>query len=132
MPDTECDLCWYAEATRAEKIRRRTGELFNPSNSSDVRVWLAGSMAATMTALTGVSPPTWYERHREAWVQTGDPAELARMVRHNADFPPMEVAKPPAPRREMTFLATLWWYWPVLFAVLAVMLAAFTIALIWG
>lgn len=26
--------------------------------------------------------PSWFDVHREKWVMTGEPAELARMVRH--------------------------------------------------
>jgi hypothetical protein len=42
---------------------------------------LAG-LAAVLRAGIGVREPTWYERHRDLYATTGDPAELSRMLRH--------------------------------------------------
>jgi hypothetical protein len=56
----------------------------------------------------------WYARHRQAWIETGDPDELARMLRH--PLPPQhDHRRPPdGPQRLRAR------HWALLLAVLAV------------
>ncbi len=86
MPDlTGCPACRRAESTplaraldaaaaAAALLLARPGppDLF--AGAADVIAVMAGGLPRRRR--------TWYARHRDAWVRTGDPAELARMVRH--------------------------------------------------
>ena len=41
-----------------------------------------GTAAIWRAALGAPPEPTWYERHRQRWEETGDVIELERMARH--------------------------------------------------
>jgi hypothetical protein len=50
--------------------------------------------AAALSGLLGAAagPVDWYARHRQLWIETGDPDELTRMLRH--PLPPSARVKP--------------------------------------
>ena len=75
-PNTECELCWWAEATLWQKLVRRIDE--SQGLSSYCRL-ISDSM---YSIITGKPRKTWEERHKELWVTTGDLTELIRMERH--------------------------------------------------
>ena len=75
MSGTECRDCWLAEASISEKVIRAVADwLVRPSPFTQA-TW-------GMRALLGMREPTWYERHRDEYARTGDPAEFKRMLRH--------------------------------------------------
>jgi len=78
MPSTDCPLCWRAESTWLRWSARRLGELLNPPSTT---ARIVSGMAQSFSVMLG-GPVTWYDRHRAAYVETGDGAELARMLRH--------------------------------------------------
>ena len=43
---------------------------------------MMSGMSGVMLAAIGGKPRTWYDRHREAYEASGDPAELTRKLRH--------------------------------------------------
>ena len=75
MSATECRDCWLAEASTSEKIIRGIADWLSRPSPWTQLTW-------SMSALLGMREPTWYERHRELYEQTGDEAELRRMLRH--------------------------------------------------
>ena len=62
---------------------------FRPSPTSQ----MISSLGMVMSLQFGsvIHEPTWYEKHRQAWIETGDLAELDRMLRH--PLPPLPVYK---------------------------------------
>ena len=99
----ECEDCRRFEAplpTRASVARDMLLAgiarlpLFRPSPASQ----MISSMGMVMSLTLGsaVREPTWYEKHRQAWIETGDLAELDRMLRH--PLPPLPAYKPTAHR----------------------------------
>jgi hypothetical protein len=77
MTTTECPLCWRTEASWSDKLAKAVLTLARPQPRFSF-----GPFTAMMAAATGRPAPTWYERHRDTYARTGDPAELARMLRH--------------------------------------------------
>lgn len=73
----DCELCRRAEMTPFRRLRE---DLFGrrPSPGDLIR----HSMELYRAALGAGGWATDYERHRDAWVETGDLAELGRMLRH--------------------------------------------------
>lgn len=65
-PDTACGRCWRAEA---RLVRRLVVGRPPAAALQDAYLDLVGS---------------WYARHREDWVRTGDEQHLVRMLRHVA------------------------------------------------
>lgn len=90
LPPTDCELCQQAERPRLRSLAGGVALVVaavaayradQPSRRM-IQAWGSG-YAATMRAMLGGAPePTWYEKHRESYAATGDPAELARMLRH--------------------------------------------------
>lgn len=75
-PNTECDLCWNAEATQWQKILKKV--IRRESAWSQI-----GEVHKSfLSAILGTPQPTWYRRHYALFVTTGDPKELERMQRH--------------------------------------------------
>lgn len=72
-PNTNCELCWQAEAPWLARMRRALGMNAGPGNPFGI-----GSVIAAMLG----APASWYDRHRAEWIRTGDPLELERMTRH--------------------------------------------------
>jgi len=79
MAGTDCPVCWRAESTWLRWTAYRLGELLNPPS---VATRAVGASADVMRAMLGVPLPTWYDRHRAAYILTGERAELERMIRH--------------------------------------------------
>ena len=78
-PDTECPECWRAEASTLQRAMRALGDLIDrPTGSAAVIAAFGRSMAAAL----GGHERTWYDRHRAAFIASGDRAELDRMARH--------------------------------------------------
>lgn len=75
MTDTDCPVCYRAEATRWEKILDRFDR---PSGAVAAIV----SAATTYRILLGVPERSWYDTHREDYARTGDERDLRRMLRH--------------------------------------------------
>jgi len=48
----------------------------------DPAACFAGVADVWAAALGGRRRRSWYDRHRELWIRTGDVGELHRMVRH--------------------------------------------------
>lgn len=64
------------------------------------------SMIAAMLGGGGVAAEvTGYERHRQAWIQTGDRIEIERMLRHPLPPQPEHRHKRPPPARRLGGLA---------------------------
>lgn len=74
-PDTRCEVCWRAEQ---DPFMRGLRTLFGRSHPVSAFAGISGVMSAAL----GRPVPTWYDRHREEWEQTGDRKHLARMLRH--------------------------------------------------
>jgi protein-S-isoprenylcysteine O-methyltransferase Ste14 len=60
---------------------------FRPSPASQMISHMGMVMALQLGS--AVQEPTWYEKHRQRWIETGDRAELDRMLRH--PLPPQPV-----------------------------------------
>lgn len=71
-PDTTCTSCREAET---RPLRRALQQLRGPDPGAAFRT-------ATVDTWLAYSGRTWYHRHRDAYVATGDPLELERMLRH--------------------------------------------------
>jgi hypothetical protein len=83
---TECPLCWRAEATRTARVKAWAFDwLDSLGKPPPLPIGLGAGYGNLIRAFTGRSlpkPPTWYDRHRELYVESGDPVELVRMERH--------------------------------------------------
>lgn len=130
MPDTDCPVCWEAEASKMDRFRRFLDERHR-LRAAGLAATLGQIMAATYATAGsgGAKPLTWYQRHRAAFERTGDVIELTRMLRHPSEFPPMT-----APRREPERVPVLLWlrlgWFPmaifvVVFVTFALILGAF-------
>lgn len=80
--ETQCESCREAEMPRwklyAEKARKR---IFGLTHAEQIdRVGKA--FASTTRALAGIPVKSWYEKHKEAFEETGEQIELERMLRH--------------------------------------------------
>lgn len=83
LPPTDCESCAAAERPPA-RLRDKALSLALAAimpRPSPIAA-LGASMAAVIATAYGGPERPWYDRHREAWVRDGDPAELARMLRH--------------------------------------------------
>lgn len=82
QPTTACETCRRAELTPVQ--RAVDWVRFLAGSSPRLVPTLMQSMAVNMAAFAGVPARTWYDRHREAYEQTGEAIELQRMERHIA------------------------------------------------
>jgi hypothetical protein len=83
-------------------------------------------MAPVIAAALGATSPTPYEQHRQRWIDTGDPVELERMLRH--DLPPQPIREPPRTRqRRQRWFAR----YPVITVPLGAVLSAALAIVIW-
>lgn len=100
---TDCEDCrrWEAPPPTRASIARdmllaglSKLPLLRPSPVSQ----MISHMGMAMAVMYGsaLSEPTWYEKHRQAWIETGDLAELDRMLRH--PLPPLPAYKLPRAR----------------------------------
>jgi hypothetical protein len=81
---TECRDCARAEMTRCQRIIDDMVTLaLGLRRPSPFEVFAQG-YASTLRIMMGAAEPTWYDKHRERWVETGDATELVRMSRHVA------------------------------------------------
>jgi hypothetical protein len=81
-----------------------------------------GMIAAMLGAAAAPAAVDWYARHRQAWIVTGDPAELDRMLRHPLPPQPEHTRRRPRPGlsgQRARCLAR----WAVVLATLAVVVA---------
>lgn len=78
-PDTDCPLCWHTEATRLQRAARKLADAADPNRGT---LAILASIGATYAVLLGHRPASWYERHRAAFIESGNLAELRRMLRH--------------------------------------------------
>jgi hypothetical protein len=76
-----CADCERAEQTPSRRLLGAAARAIQPRPSPAMTA-AAGMAATTRALLGGPPPPSLYEQHREAYVRTGDPAELERMLRH--------------------------------------------------
>lgn len=72
-PDTDCPLCWRAEASFW--LRARVAIFGRPAEP------FAG-VGKVMLAAIGARTLSQYEKHRADWERTGHTAHLKRMLRH--------------------------------------------------
>jgi len=77
MSATDCPVCWRAEASWKDRLIKAALDRLDPPSPFQ-------GIGAMLAAAMGVPGATWYERHRDAYAETGDPAELTRMLRHVA------------------------------------------------
>lgn len=102
MTAVDCKVCRLAEMTprqrAAEYLAVRLG--LRPALTTAEYMIHVGEI---YRAAAGIPVRTAYERHRDAYVATGDLAELERMLRHvtpEAPAPrPAHTTAPPAGRR---------------------------------
>jgi hypothetical protein len=79
MTCAECDDYEYRRANPLLwQIRRAARRALAPRPSPFAGI---GSAWAVMLGAAGPAGPSHYERHRQAWIETGDDRELERMVR---------------------------------------------------
>lgn len=64
---------------------------FRPSPASQMISHMGMAMALVYGSV--LNEPTWYEKHRQRWIETGELIELDRMLRH--PLPPLPAYKPP-------------------------------------
>lgn len=78
---TECESCRRAEMKPARRLFAAIADVVSVHqvfSSASIGLMFAASFRGAL----GIPEPTWYERHREAWVETGELIELERMKRH--------------------------------------------------
>lgn len=83
LPDTECPLCFRAELKGFQRVVARVEELvgIDPMTGREYNPF--AYMGSTFRAIVGGKPPkSWYERHRDAFIATGETVEMERMIRH--------------------------------------------------
>jgi hypothetical protein len=74
-----CESCRRFELTSWQRLKEDIrSALFRPNTVADY----VRSSSMMISALTGTRQLTALEMHRERWIQTGDEAELIRMLRH--------------------------------------------------
>jgi carboxylesterase type B len=82
---TDCPSCERVEMTRRQRmiadITRAIIDRYQ--HRGPAQIFLEG-YARTMQIMLGTAQPepTWYEKHRARWEETGDVMELERMTRH--------------------------------------------------
>lgn len=78
---TRCEQCRRTELRWWERLR----EDWFPARESPISA-MASTVASTINALSGTDEwfevLTPYELHYSAWIESGDPEELTRMLRH--------------------------------------------------
>lgn len=72
-----CPICYQAETTWLDRLRDKRRSTVYQSASA--------MMSSTLSAVMGAPAQSWYERHREDFVRTGDEVHLKRMLRHVVD-----------------------------------------------
>jgi hypothetical protein len=79
---TDCPECWKAETPWRQRVLAGVVDhLLSPRPNAAMTA--IASAASVYSIMLGAGPePTWYEKHRDRWVKTGDVAELTRMTRH--------------------------------------------------
>ena len=80
MSETDCPDCARAELPRRKRLAAAALDLVFPPRPSP----FAG-LSGVIRAMTGAPEPTWYEKHRATWEQSGDADEIERMLRHVSD-----------------------------------------------
>ena len=78
-----CELCRRAELKPLERLQENILSLILGTSPSAIEIY-RHSMETFTRAVLGNTPVTDYERHRAAYIETGDVQELARMLRHVA------------------------------------------------
>lgn len=73
-PTSSCETCRRAELAPLQRLREDLARAVGLTSTETV---LRAQASAWTAYRTG-----WYARHREEYVRTGDPLELARMLRH--------------------------------------------------
>lgn len=76
-----CELCRRAELTPRQRLRENVLALIGLGRRPTIYDIMRHSSQGMMLAAMGGAVTT-YDRHRDAYVRTGDPAELQRMLRH--------------------------------------------------
>lgn len=79
---TQCPDCWRAETPWRRRAANAVAEFLMPNSFSAAVASCSATFSASWGAMMGVREPTWYEKHRDKWIETGDLEELTRMVRH--------------------------------------------------
>lgn len=77
---TECVDCRWAEMTPRQQVIATVRGFFPPTRQQR-QVMFLHQMGSAVRIMSG-GALTDYERHRQRYEQTGDPAELRRMLRH--------------------------------------------------
>lgn len=81
IPDTECPECRLAEMTSLQRAEYRL-YLWWIGGDYMTKYMPTSVFSSTISAMLGQSPKTWYDKHRDLFVETGDPREYTRMLRH--------------------------------------------------
>lgn len=79
---SDCMACRWSEMTPRERFFARLREAVFGPDPRDTIAHLGHAYAGMARAMAGGSRITDYDRHRERFEKTGDPAELERMLRH--------------------------------------------------
>lgn len=83
VPDTECHDCMIAEMTPLQRMNYRVVNTFYDIWNGTPHLDIASAYFGTaIHAMLGITPKTWYDKHRDNWIKTGDIRELERMLRH--------------------------------------------------
>lgn len=77
-----CEACRWAEMTPGQRLRARLREAVLGRDPGEAMAHMGHAYANMARALAGAPTMTDYDRHRQRFEQTGDPAELERMLRH--------------------------------------------------
>lgn len=75
---TDCPQCHWAELSRFGRLKERLLELWEPP----ITAYIRGMNRDLLGGMLGYKPKTWYQRHYDLYVATGDPLEIVRMNRH--------------------------------------------------
>jgi hypothetical protein len=74
---TDCPDCRWAEAKPSDRLILAAIAIWKQHRAGPF-----DGIAGVLRAGLGHRERTWYEKHRDRWVFTGNEAELARMLRH--------------------------------------------------
>lgn len=76
-----CELCRRAELTPRQRLRENVMALVGLGRRPTIFDVMGHASEGMLRAAMGGAVTT-YDRHRDAYVRTGDLAELQRMLRH--------------------------------------------------
>lgn len=84
LPDTSCPLCYEAELSLSQWAGERLKAVWRGFWGYPPGIFQQSALhySSMIRLFQGRPERTWLERHRDAYVETGDPMELIRMERH--------------------------------------------------